>query len=114
MTDDEQIEYRQLAIEDIDFPAEEFDIVISSLALHYVEQLGGLFYKIHHCLTPSGAFVFSVEHPVFTALARQDWHYGDEGEKLHWPLDDYHREGLRQSRFLEHNVIKYHRRFQPI
>ncbi|MGG4147430.1 methyltransferase domain-containing protein [Paenibacillus algorifonticola] len=109
MTDDEQIEYRQLAIEDIDFPSEEFDIVISSLALHYVEQLGGLFKKIHHCLTSGGAFVFSVEHPVFTALGGQDWHYGAEGEKLHWPLDDYHREGLRQSRFLEHDVVKYHR-----
>lgn len=109
MTDDGQIEYRQLAIEDIDFPAEEFDVVISSLALHYVEQLGGLFNKIHHSLTPGGAFVFSVEHPVFTALAGQDWHYGAEGEKLHWPLDDYHREGQRQSRFLEHDVVKYHR-----
>ncbi|WP_338553265.1 methyltransferase domain-containing protein [Paenibacillus sp. KS-LC4] len=109
MTDDEQIEYRQQAIEDIHFSASEFDIVISSLALHYVESLGDLFRKVHHCLTPGGAFVFSVEHPVFTALAGQDWHYGAEGEKLHWPLDNYHREDLRQSRFLEHDVVKYHR-----
>src|SRR5215471_14695566 len=32
------IKYLRCAIEDIDFPANEFDIVISSLALHYVES----------------------------------------------------------------------------
>jgi ubiquinone/menaquinone biosynthesis C-methylase UbiE len=32
------IEYHRCAIEDIDFPADQFDVVISSLALHYVEQ----------------------------------------------------------------------------
>src|SRR5207248_9740578 len=34
-TDDTAIEYRRCAIENIDFRANEFDFVISSLALHY-------------------------------------------------------------------------------
>src|SRR5882724_4771224 len=38
LTDDPRIEYRRSAIEDIDFPAYEFDVVISSLALHYVQH----------------------------------------------------------------------------
>jgi 2-polyprenyl-3-methyl-5-hydroxy-6-metoxy-1,4-benzoquinol methylase len=42
LTDDPQINYRCLAIEDIDFKAEEFDVVISSLALHYVEDFSHL------------------------------------------------------------------------
>src|SRR5438132_585639 len=36
-TDDSAVDYRQCAIEDVDFRADQFDVVISSLALHYVE-----------------------------------------------------------------------------
>jgi SAM-dependent methyltransferase len=108
-TNDSEIEYRRLAIEDIDFTAGEFDVVISSLALHYAEHFDIICRKVHHCLVPGGTFVLSVEHPVFTALAAQDWHYGPQGEKLHWPVDDYHNEGSRQAKFLDHDVVKYHR-----
>ncbi|WP_144934987.1 bifunctional 2-polyprenyl-6-hydroxyphenol methylase/3-demethylubiquinol 3-O-methyltransferase UbiG [Paenibacillus sp. 32O-W] len=108
-TNDSAIEYRRLAIEDIDFPEEKFDVVISSLALHYVERFDIVCRKVHHCLVSGGSFVLSVEHPIFTALAAQDWYYGPQGERLHWPVDDYQKEGLRQTHFLEHNVVKYHR-----
>lgn len=108
-TNDSAIEYRRLAIEDIDFPAEAFDVVLSSLALHYVERFDVVCRKVHYCLKPGGAFVLSVEHPIFTALAAQDWYYGQHGERLHWPVDHYQDEGLRQARFLEHDVVKYHR-----
>lgn len=108
-TNDAAIEYHRLAIEDIDFPAETFDLAISSLALHYVERFDIVCRKVHHCLVSGGAFVLSVEHPVFTALAAQDWYYGSQGERLHWPVDDYQKEGLRQARFLDNDVAKYHR-----
>jgi SAM-dependent methyltransferase len=108
-TNDPAIEYRQLAIEDIDLPAGAFDVVISSLALHYVERFDLVCQKVHHCLVPEGPFILSVEHPIFTALAAQDWYYGPHGERLHWPVDHYQEEGLRRARFLEHDVVKYHR-----
>jgi len=38
LTNDPRIEYRQSATEDIGFPPNAFDVVISSLALHYVER----------------------------------------------------------------------------
>jgi SAM-dependent methyltransferase len=98
-----------LAIEDIDFSAGEFDVVLSSLALHYVEHFDLVCRKVHYCLVPGGTFVLSVEHPVFTARASQDWYYGQHGERLHWPLDHYQEEGPRQARFLDHEVVKYHR-----
>jgi len=110
-TNDAAITYRQLAIEDIDFPAGTFDVVLSSLALHYVERFDIVCRNVHHCLVPEGTFIFSVEHPVFTALASQDWYYGQHGERLHWPLDHYQDEGPRQARFLGHEVVKYHRTF---
>jgi len=108
-TNDAAIEYRQLAIEDIDFPAGEFDVVVSSLALHYVQHFDIVCRKVHHSLVSGGNFVLSVEHPIFTALAAQDWYHGPLGERLHWPIDHYQDEGLRQARFLDHDVVKYHR-----
>lgn len=108
-TQDDAIEYRQQAIEDIDFPEGTFDVVISSLVFHYVERFDLVCQKVHHCLVPDGNFVFSVEHPIFTALATQDWYYDERGERLHWPVDHYQEEGLRQASFLDHNVVKYHR-----
>lgn len=109
MTADPGIKYRRSAIEDIDFPADTFDVVVSSLALHYVERFDLVCQKTHACLTDGGAFVLSVEHPIFTARKAQDWHYGAEGERLHWPVDDYHREGIRHTQWMADDVVKYHR-----
>jgi SAM-dependent methyltransferase len=108
-TNDPAIEYRRMAIEDIDFPSRVFDVVLSSLALHYVEHFDIVCQNVHHWLVPGGTFVLSVEHPIFTALAAQDWHYGQIGERLHWPVDNYQDEGPRQARFLGYDVVKYNR-----
>ncbi|MDR6879745.1 class I SAM-dependent methyltransferase [Bacillus sp. 3255] len=109
MTNDSAITYRKLAIEDIDYEAGQFDVVISSLAIHYVRDFELLSRRIHYCLAQGGSFVLSVEHPVFTSRAEQDWHYDEHGEKMHWPIDHYQDEGERAARFLDHDVVKYHR-----
>lgn len=108
------IDYRQMAIEDIDFQPEEFDIVISSLAFHYVQNLKVVFSKINTYLKKGGSFVFSMEHPAFTCREEQDWFTDTNGNRLHWPLDDYQKEGIRHTQFLGHEVIKYHRTFETI
>ncbi|MDF2543060.1 MAG: Methyltransferase type 11 [Herbinix sp.] len=103
------IDYRQMAMEDIEFPNEVFDIVISSLALHYIEDFHELCNKIHSYLTDGGYFIFSVEHPIFTAYGEQDWYYDKEGNRLHWPVDRYFEEGVRKAKFLGEDVMKYHK-----
>lgn len=103
------IEYRQGAMEEISFADGSFDIVFSSLAFHYVADFGGMAEKICHWLVPGGHFVFSVEHPVFTAYGSQDWYYDEQGNILHFPVDNYYIEGERQAVFLGQTMTKYHR-----
>lgn len=104
------IDYRQVAMEDLDFAPGTFDLVISSLALHYVADYRGLVVKVARWLRPSGHFVYSVEHPICTARrADQGWLYDEDGQKLCWPVDDYQIEGRREFSWFVDGVVKYHR-----
>lgn len=105
----EGIEYRLSAMEDLSFPASTFDVIISSLAFHYVKDWDTLIRKISSWLRPDGDFVFSVEHPVFTAYGSQDWYYSEDGKILHFPVDNYFYEGKRDAIFLGEHMTKYHR-----
>lgn len=104
----QQITYRIGSIEGYEYPAERYDVVLSSLALHYAEDLSAVFQKIFRTLRPGGDFVFSIEHPIFTAQGPQDWIYGKDGSPLYWPVDHYFTEGERDAVFLGEHVRKYH------
>ena len=109
MTRDPLITYIKAPIEDIDFSNSQFDVVISSIAFHYIESFKSISGKIYNYLKPGGSFVFSVEHPIFTSNEKQDWYYDEHGNRLHWPVDNYQIEGMRETIFLTENVTKYHR-----
>ena len=104
-----QVHYQNCAMEDFEFPANSYDIVISSLAFHYVENFNGIVNNIFRGLANGGVFVFSVEHPTFTAYGTQDWYYDKNGNILHFPVDNYYYEGKREAVFLGEKVTKYHR-----
>lgn len=103
------IKYENCAVEDAQFPPSMFDIVFSSLTFHYIQAYETVLGKIYQWLRPGGKFIFSVEHPVFTADGRQDWVCDEAGRKLHWAVDGYFFEGQRNTSFLGKNIIKYHR-----
>lgn len=103
------ITYRHAAIEDLNFSPETFDIILSSLAFHYIKDFETIIQNISNWLKQGGEFVFSVEHPVFTAYGTQDWYYDNNGNILHFPVDNYYYEGQREAIFLGENIIKYHR-----
>lgn len=103
------IEYIRMPLEDIDFPAGSFDTVISSLTLHYIEPFADICREVYDSLAPGGSFVFSVEHPVFTAYGDQQWFTDAGGGRLHWPVDRYFTEGSRGATFLGEKIVKYHR-----
>ncbi len=104
-----QIEYRCASIEQLELPNESFDVVFSSLALHYLPDYPALVRRVKDWLVPGGDFIFSVEHPVFTAQGPQDWVYGPKGEILYFPVDDYFYESQREAVFLGEKMVKYHR-----
>lgn len=110
-TSDKRIEYQKAAIEDIQLPAGSFDLTMSSLAFHYIENFRMVCDKVYDLLKPGGGFIFSIEHPMFTSREQQDWYYGAEQEKLHWPVDRYQDEGIRRTSWLADDVVKYHRTF---
>ena len=108
-TEDPRVEYRKISLEEYEYPEDSFDAVISSLALHYVESFEDICRKVYRCLKPGGEFVFSAEHPIFTAYGSQDWYRDEKGNILHWPVDRYFEEGKREAVFLGETMVKYHR-----
>ena len=107
-TADPAIDYRRADLEQFALPDAAFDLAYSSLALHYIENLAGLLAGLHRALVPGGCFVFSVEHPLFTAPSHPGWTEDSEGRPI-WPLDGYLREGSRTTDWIAAGVVKQHR-----
>jgi SAM-dependent methyltransferase len=107
-TADARISYVRSALEDLSFAPVSFDVVVSSLALHYVERFDSVCANVKSWLVPGGAFVFSVEHPMLTAF-RMGAYIEENSEKEHWLVDNYKLEGIRHTQWFLDDVIKYHR-----
>ena len=72
-TADPRVRYVQGFAEDLSLRSGCADLVVSSLALHYVADLGLLLDQIARWLRPGGWLVASMEHPLRTAeLAHRD------------------------------------------
>jgi cyclopropane fatty-acyl-phospholipid synthase-like methyltransferase len=93
-------------IEDWEYPAAAFDLVVSRLALHYVAEVESVFQRVHHALVDGGRFVFSVEHPVITS---SDKGWQGVGQRQGWLVDDYFQAGHRLTAWMGSHVVKYHR-----
>lgn len=50
---------------------DSYDLVFSSLAIHYIQDFENLTKQVRKLLKPKGTFLFSVEHPIFTAEGSQ-------------------------------------------
>ncbi|KAI8079814.1 methylase [Halteromyces radiatus] len=109
MVDGDKIVYKHMTIEDMVFAEQSFDVVLSSLALHYTASFEDVMDKIARYLCKGGDVVLSVEHPIFTAYGTGDWIYNNDGQPDHWPVDLYFEQGPRHTQFLGCSVIKYHK-----
>jgi ubiquinone/menaquinone biosynthesis C-methylase UbiE len=107
-TQDTAITYTRADMEQLELPLASFDLVYSSLALHYIQGLEELMSEVSRALVPGGRLVFSVEHPIFTAPTNANWWLDAAGHKT-WPIDRYLDEGPRSTDWLAKGVIKQHR-----
>ncbi len=103
-----RVRYQREALEQVAFPAARFDLVVSSLALHYVEDYRGLVKRIAAWLAPGGRLVYSTEHPLYTArLPDEGWVRDATGTR--WAIDRYADEGPRDESWFVPGVRKVHR-----
>ncbi|CAM3411819.1 bifunctional 2-polyprenyl-6-hydroxyphenol methylase/3-demethylubiquinol 3-O-methyltransferase UbiG [Elizabethkingia occulta] len=108
---DSRVSLQCTAIEDYTIEPKNFDIVISSMALHYIEDIKPLLHKIYEGLNNKGQFLFSVEHPVCTA-SQNGWK--EVNGSPSWLLNQYGKEGIRKQNWFVDGVIKYHRKLSTL
>lgn len=90
------------------FPDKKFDLILSRLVLHYLEDLDQLFKTIHNHLTENGHFIFSVEHPVMTSCY-DAYNHRETTKRSSWIVDNYFEQGARENIWIGKKVIKYHK-----
>lgn len=110
-TKSDKIEYKVMSMDDIDTLEEKFDLVVSSLAIHYVADYDGLCKKVYHLLNDGGRFIFSNGHPMDSCAILKD--YSDNfviiHDKKYFLMSDYNNEGKRISYWFVDGVETYHR-----
>jgi SAM-dependent methyltransferase len=107
-TPDTAITYAVSDLDTAELAGASFDLIYSSLTFHYIADLERLLRQIHDALIPGGRFVFSAEHPIYTAPIEPGWSTTRIGGKC-WPVDRYLVEGPRSRDWLAKGVVKYHR-----
>jgi len=87
----------------------QYDLVVSRMTLHYLEDLKSVLKEVYKTLRPEGRLVVSVEHPVVTC------HYRDNpqgGIPSSWIVTEYFVDGPRTCEWLGSEVTKFHRTIQ--
>lgn len=102
------IRYERADLESYEPPRGAFDLVFSSLAVHYLADFEPFVARVRAALKPAGHFVFSMEHPVFAARANPEFVKDANGHMV-GAVDDYLREGQRLTNWIADGVVKYHR-----
>lgn len=109
------ITYTQMCMEDIGDLVESFDVVFSSLAMHYINDFSKLCKDVFKLLNPEGYFIFSQENPINTCFTNGNrWTKDIDGNVLYANLSNYSIDGVRKSKWIVDDVIKYHRTFSSI
>ena len=107
----DKINYVLMSMEDIDKLDKKYDLVVSSLAIHYIEDYDTLCKKVYNLLKDGGEFIFSHGHPMESAIIFNglEHRYVILNDKKYFLLSDYNNEGIRKNTWMVDGVITYHR-----
>lgn len=101
------VSYARGNLDDLMLVPGSADLIVSSMALHYVEDFGRIAKVLFDALAPGGQLVFSVEHPIYAARAEPEWVAADGRQAF--AIADYCVEGRRVTNWIFDGVVKYHR-----
>lgn len=102
------VTYRRGNLEELTLDRDSADLIVSSMALHYVEDFARIGRVMFDALAPGGRLVFSVEHPIYAARAEPEWVTAADGRQA-FCIVDYGIEGKRVTSWIVDGVVKYHR-----
>lgn len=97
-------EFVESRIEDHAAERAAFDLVVSRMALHYVDDLDAALRAMCDALRPAGRVIFSVVHPV---ISSNDDRTG--AQRTTWTVDEYFERGAREHRWFGSPVMWRHR-----
>lgn len=92
-------------MEELSLPARSVDLVVSRMALHYLEDLEAVLRSCRAALRSGGRLCFSVLHPVITSSDVQS----SPGPRGSWTVDDYFLTGSRERLWMGDTVTWFHR-----
>ncbi len=107
----DKLDYKVMSMTDIDKLDMKFDLVVSSLAIHYIEDYDGLCKKVYDVLNPEGEFIFSYGHPMDSCVILDglEHRWVMLNNKKYFLISDYNNEGLRKTYWYIDGVETYHR-----
>lgn len=92
---------------------ERYDVIVSSLVFHYIEDFKRCAEKLNELLNSGGTLLFTMEHPIQTAT--KDPEVVQEDDKgMFLRMEHYFDESTRSANWLGADVYKYHHTIETI
>jgi len=106
------LRFELLYMEEIHALGQKFDVIFSSMAMHYIADFDFLVKQVYGALNDGGVFLFSQEHPMQTGGGSK-W-LSEEGDREGAIVSDYLRDGVRNEVWMEKERQIYHRSVSTI
>ncbi|WP_239734332.1 class I SAM-dependent methyltransferase [Mammaliicoccus sp. G-M28] len=92
---------------------ETFDVIVSSLVFHYIEDFKKCCQKLNQLLKSEGTLLFTMEHPIQTATMDPEVSKEDENG-IYLRMEHYFDETIRSANWIGQDVFKYHHTIETI